>query len=240
MSASPAASDLSRQSSLHSVDRLGNSGSATLGDLLRNFCLDSSIEVGQYCVDDGRRQNEAPFLKQEEVVWEDISKEGKVQKVEFEEITLEDFLARAETGTESNSLSGHAFLKPQTGRSSHGYQLVDRSLVGEDEISDLGHGERGKRKMSEDPLDGASQHKQKRMIKNRESAARSRERKQAYIQQLESLITRLEEERVMLLEEQAERGKQRLIHLMKNLTPVTEKKRPPPPPRLRRTSSWQW
>ncbi|KAJ6930877.1 hypothetical protein NC652_014407 [Populus alba x Populus x berolinensis] len=45
-----------------------------------------------------------------------------------------------------------------------------------------------------EPLDKAAQQRQRRMIKNRESAARSRERKQAYQVELESLAVRLEEE----------------------------------------------
>ncbi|CAN6443158.1 unnamed protein product [Victoria cruziana] len=40
--------------------------------------------------------------------------------------------------------------------------------------------------------------KQKRMIKNRESAARSRARKQAYTNELENKVLRLEEENEML------------------------------------------
>ncbi|GKG54346.1 G-box-binding factor 4-like protein, partial [Tanacetum coccineum] len=47
---------------------------------------------------------------------------------------------------------------------------------------------RGKRRPVLDPLqDKAAQQRQRRMIKNRESAARSRERKQAYQAELESL-----------------------------------------------------
>jgi len=52
------------------------------------------------------------------------------------------------------------------------------------------------------PVDRAAMQRQKRMIKNRESAARSRERKQAYIAELESLVTQLEEENAELLREQ--------------------------------------
>ncbi|KAK7846377.1 g-box-binding factor 4 [Quercus suber] len=51
--------------------------------------------------------------------------------------------------------------------------------------------------------------RQRRMIKNRESAARSRERKQAYQNELESLAVRLEEENGLLLKDKAEKTKER-------------------------------
>ncbi|KAH6827164.1 hypothetical protein C2S53_019227 [Perilla frutescens var. hirtella] len=71
---------------------------------------------------------------------------------------------------------------------------------------------RGKRRVAVDevPLDKATQQKQRRMIKNRESAARSRERKQAYTVELESLVTQLEEENAKLVREDAELHRERL------------------------------
>ena len=65
-------------------------------------------------------------------------------------------------------------------------------------------------------MDKATQQKQRRMIKNRESAARSRERKQAYTVELESLVTRLEEERELILREEVEQSKERYKQLMEN------------------------
>ncbi|KAM3352827.1 hypothetical protein ACQJBY_024191 [Aegilops geniculata] len=59
-------------------------------------------------------------------------------------------------------------------------------------------------------MDRAAMQRQKRMIKNRESAARSRERKQAYIAELESLVTQLEEENAHLSKEQEEANQRRL------------------------------
>ncbi|XP_021771585.1 G-box-binding factor 4-like isoform X2 [Chenopodium quinoa] len=66
-------------------------------------------------------------------------------------------------------------------------------------------GVRGKRRGGPimEPLDKAAQQRQRRMIKNRESAARSRERKQAYQVELESLAMKLEEENEQLLREKA-------------------------------------
>ncbi|CAI9786224.1 unnamed protein product [Fraxinus pennsylvanica] len=87
---------------------------------------------------------------------------------------------------------------------------------------------RGKRRALEEVvLDKATQQKQRRMIKNRESAARSRERKQAYTVELETLVTQLEEENARLLREEAEQNRKRYKQLMENLIPVVEGKRPP-------------
>ncbi|KAM2274861.1 hypothetical protein ACFX1S_044617 [Malus domestica] len=102
-----------------------------------------------------------------------------------------------------------------------------------------GGGRAGKRRaVQEAPLDKATQQKQRRMIKNRESAARSRERKQAYTVELESLVTQLEEENARLLRQQAEQKKERFKQLMENLIPVVEKRRPPHV--LRRVHSVHW
>lgn len=104
-----------------------------------------------------------------------------------------------------------------------------------------GGGGRGKRRgapVEEIVLDKATQQKQRRMIKNRESAARSRERKQAYTVELESLVTQLEEENARLVREEAEQNKERLKQLMENLIPVLEKRRPSRP--LRRVQSMNW
>lgn len=68
--------------------------------------------------------------------------------------------------------------------------------------SGSGRGKRRAPPVEDVVLDKASQQKQRRMIKNRESAARSRERKQAYTVELESLVTQLEEENARLLKEE--------------------------------------
>lgn len=65
------------------------------------------------------------------------------------------------------------------------------------------------------------------MIKNRESAARSRERKQAYQVELEALAVKLEEENEQLLREKAERTKKRYKQLMEKVVPIVERRRPP-------------
>ncbi|KAJ1424982.1 Cupredoxin [Sesbania bispinosa] len=89
-----------------------------------------------------------------------------------------------------------------------------------------GRGKRGRPVLEQ--LDKAAQQRQRRMIKNRESAARSRERKQAYQVELESLAVKLEEENDKLLKEKAEKKKERFKQLMEKVIPVVEKRRPPP------------
>ncbi|KAI4341199.1 hypothetical protein MLD38_025952 [Melastoma candidum] len=80
-----------------------------------------------------------------------------------------------------------------------------------------------KRVAPEGVIEKTVERRQKRMIKNRESAARSRARKQAYTQELENKVAFLEEENAKL-------RKQR--DLDKALPPSTE-----PNKKLRRTSS---
>ncbi|KAL9273560.1 G-box-binding factor 4-like protein [Drosera capensis] len=94
---------------------------------------------------------------------------------------------------------------------------------------DVGSGEwrRGGRKRAVAMVDKATEQKQRRMIKNRESAARSRERKQAHTEQLEELVTQLEHENACLLREEIERNRERLKQLMETVIPVLEKRRPP-------------
>lgn len=137
-----------------------------------------------------------------EEVWEEISRDRKVDvgaervyKEEFENITLEDFLARAGAVTVDDSPSAPVLLPPQVEGAMLGFaadaSMADRYaqqnqqvLLADGQFSGFGNGAdsggvgRGKRKLLADTVDRASQQKQKRMIKNRESAARSRERKQ--------------------------------------------------------------
>ncbi|XP_072975943.1 ABSCISIC ACID-INSENSITIVE 5-like protein 2 isoform X2 [Typha angustifolia] len=82
-----------------------------------------------------------------------------------------------------------------------------------------------KRAPSGDMPDKVVEKRQKRMIKNRESAARSRARKQAYTNELENKVSRLEEENERL-------KKQKELDKILHATPPPE-----PKYQLRRTSS---
>ncbi|XP_074571457.1 bZIP transcription factor 12-like isoform X2 [Curcuma longa] len=161
------------------------------------------------------------------------------------EVTLEDFLARAgavgeeedtavptrwsQVALAANTATGDGFGQPQK-------MLLENPTVG------FGNGaegvvraaERGRKRPLLDPVDRMAIQREKRMIKNRESAARSRERKQAYINQLEASVAKLEEDNARLLKTLQQR--MRLKQLMENVIPVAERERRP----LRRTNSMQW
>uniref|UniRef100_A0A1D1XUN6 ABSCISIC ACID-INSENSITIVE 5-like protein 2 n=1 Tax=Anthurium amnicola TaxID=1678845 RepID=A0A1D1XUN6_9ARAE len=83
----------------------------------------------------------------------------------------------------------------------------------------------GKRVASGEIAEKTVERRQKRMIKNRESAARSRARKQAYTNELENKVSRLEEENERL---KKQKEMEKILYAI-----------PPPEPkfRLRRTSS---
>ncbi|XP_010241691.1 PREDICTED: G-box-binding factor 4-like isoform X2 [Nelumbo nucifera] len=193
-------------------------------------------------------------------VWKEIAASGgdrKIRAVEegqyfkdpaIEQMTLEDFLAKAGAVREED------VRIPQVSGAGQGVYPVDPLLANrfpqqqlEGSIAGFGNGVeggaavgvgRGKRRIVEEPIDKAAQQRQRRMIKNRESAARSRERKQAYTVELESLVAQLEEENARLLKEQAEQTKKRFMQLMEYVIPVEEKRRPPRV--LRRIHSVQW
>lgn len=129
---------------------------------------------------DGELEPPRAVRKTVDDVWREIVAGKKSEKQPKEEMmTLEDFLAKAGAAEEGRSvevkeegLSGGIFRY----ESSSGV-IGSGSGMGLD-VGGLGRG-RGKRSMSLlEPLDKASQQRQRRMIKNRESAARSRERKQ--------------------------------------------------------------
>ncbi|KAF5735348.1 G-box-binding factor 4 isoform X1 [Tripterygium wilfordii] len=200
-----------------------------------------------------------PVRKSVDDVWREIvSGERKEMKVEAadEMMTLEDFLAKAGAVDEDEVKMPPA--TPLMERLSGGVYSFDPSplqvldkvegsiigfgngvevVAGEGGSGGVGRGKRGRGAVFE-PLDKAAQQRQRRMIKNRESAARSRERKQAYQVELESLAVRLEEENEQLLKEKDERTKERFKQLMEKVIPIVEKKRPRRV--LRRVHSMQW
>ncbi|KAK2659036.1 hypothetical protein Ddye_005569 [Dipteronia dyeriana] len=191
-------------------------------------------------------------------VWREIvsgesqKKEMKEEAAEDEMMTLEDFLAKAGAVDEAEveadvkavpmavteRLSGSGVYGFDSVPPGSPFQVDGGSIMGfgngVDRVS--GRGKRGRVLL--EPLDKAVQQRQRRMIKNRESAARSRERKQAYQVELESLAVKLEEENELLMKEKAERTRERYKQLMEKVIPVAEKQRPACV--LRRVHSMQW
>lgn len=179
---------------------------------------------------------------------DDDDVDRKVVREGGNEMTLEEFLTKAGAVREED------MKIPQIVGPVHGF-VVDPPLdarfpqqgegSGSGSIMWLGNGAeraagRGKRRAILEPIDKVAQQRQRRMIKNRESAARSRERKQAYTVELESLVTQLEEENARLQREQEEQKRERLKQLMENVIPFEEKRRPQPRQVLRRACSAHW
>ncbi|KAK1440320.1 hypothetical protein QVD17_06145 [Tagetes erecta] len=236
---SPVNQDLQRHQALvHTVDHNTNLISMNMDDLLKNIYDDSRPTPLNYSTTDTKPVDES---------WKEIVD----RTVRDPEMTLEDYLTKAGAVREEDVVklppvsvvseySGAIDPVICSGAGSGTGGVINASFQGMPQqhmqfASSVGG--RGKRKVvvEDPPVDKATQQKQRRMIKNRESAARSRERKQAYTVELESLVTQLEEEHARLLKEVDELNKERLKQLMENLMPVVEKRRPPR--LLRRTNS---
>ncbi|CAN4116469.1 unnamed protein product [Withania somnifera] len=164
-----------------------------------------------------------------------------------EVMTLEDFLVKAgAVEQEAVAVQGEVKVELGTERLSSGVFAYDAPYMTTPQQSVQGFGNgmevigggRGKRKAILEPLDKAALQRQRRMIKNRESAARSRERKQAYQVELESIAVRLEKENEQLLKEKEERTRAHYMQLIEKVIPVVEKQKPRRV--LRRVCSMQW
>ncbi|EPS70881.1 hypothetical protein M569_03879, partial [Genlisea aurea] len=172
-------------------------------------------------------------------VWREIvagkRNEQKRKKPKEEEMTLEDFLVR--TGAVERAASASASASTEM------LSVKEESLLPRGNSSGVigtESGEftsmKGKRSLSLlDPSERAALQKQRRMIKNRESAARSRERKQAHQFELEALALRLEQENRQLISEKVD---QTPVMIMETVIPVVEKQQNLP--RIRRVQSTLW
>ncbi|XP_057953683.1 ABSCISIC ACID-INSENSITIVE 5-like protein 1 isoform X2 [Malania oleifera] len=131
-----------------------------------------------------------------------------------------------------------------------GYHMITQSakFVGEsskngENGNDQSGGLKSRRRMMEGSLEVVVERRQRRMIKNRESAARSRARKQAYTVELEVEMNRLKEENTRLkqtLVEAEQKRRHEVIKLIKRkqstkAQKVTEKLRT-----MRRSVSLVW
>ncbi|XP_041991912.1 G-box-binding factor 4-like isoform X1 [Salvia splendens] len=222
-SRSPPNSDLPRDSptssiNIHFDQAARGFGSMNMDEIFRNIYPDSTSFDS---ASDGGVMNG----KTVEEVWRDIVTGGGDAPM-----TLEAFLTKAGAVNEEDvgvpAMPPPVMMNPAPGIPAAQFAAAGcvQSVIG----VEFGSG-RGKRRAAaeEVPLDKATQQKQRRMIKNRESAARSRERKQAYTVEMEAQVTSLEEEHEMLLTQEAEMNRKRYQQLMENLIPVVEKRRPP-------------
>ncbi|KAL2324640.1 hypothetical protein Fmac_023698 [Flemingia macrophylla] len=121
-------------------------------------------------------------------------------------MTLEDFLVKAGAVDDHHAADDADVKMPMPPVLSFDPPpFQDAAAAAEVSVLPFGNGVEGGRGKRPRPvleqLDKAAQQRQRRMIKNRESAARSRERKQAYQVELESLAVRLEDENDMLIKE---------------------------------------
>ncbi|KAL2335167.1 hypothetical protein Fmac_016380 [Flemingia macrophylla] len=161
------------------------------------------------------------------------------------EMTLEDLLVKAgviaesypnKDSNEASSQHGHWMQYQQNVMGGYvaGHAIQQPFQVAVDLVLDAAYTKSPssetqtpvrKRVASGDVVEKTVERRQKRMIKNRESAARSRARKQAYTQELEIKVSQLEEENERL----------RRLNEMEKALPCV----PPPEPKhqLRRTNS---
>ncbi|XP_052193339.1 ABSCISIC ACID-INSENSITIVE 5-like protein 7 [Diospyros lotus] len=240
--------------SLTLADHSKSFGSMNMDEILKNIYADSDAFAAADSAGAGEPAPKTAGNKTVDEVWKEIVAGGGGGGGTREpEMTLEDFLTKAGAVTEEDVripvvpqpppgyvsdpvMNAAQFQAPPphvNGPGAYGVDSVgfgngiDGRVVAVGAGGSSGGGGRGKRRaVEEPPMDKATQQKQRRMIKNRESAARSRERKQAYTVELESLVTQLEEENARLLREEAQQSQERYKQLMENLIPVVEKRRP--------------
>ncbi|XP_042021381.1 bZIP transcription factor 12-like [Salvia splendens] len=245
-------SDLPRDSppssiNIHSDQPVRGFGSMNMDEIFRNICPDSAsfdtgageaAAAGGFLPGDGGLRS----VKTTEEVWRDIVIGGGGEAAAM---TLEAFLTKAGAVNEEEvgvpappppvAVGGFGMegvmVNPAPATAQFAAAGCVQNVIGGMEFGSgsVGGGGRGKRRVAVDevPLDKATQQKQRRMIKNRESAARSRERKQAYTVEMEAQVTALEDEHARLLRQEAEMNRDRYKQLMENIIPVVEKRRPP-------------
>ncbi|KAK1299544.1 ABSCISIC ACID-INSENSITIVE 5-like protein 2 [Acorus calamus] len=207
----------------------GGLGSMNMEELLRNMYADNPPSTADMLSPAaGGEADEAAVGRTAEEVWREISGGGGVDR-KMEEVgeggsyggmTLEDFLAKAGAVSEEDirvPVTGDGVYMGDQMYEVQQQQMEVAFVNGVEAVAAVGGGGgggRGKRRAAvQEPVvavDRVAQQRQRRMIKNRESAARSRERKQAYTVELESQVTQLEEEHARLVKVQEELTRKRL------------------------------
>ncbi|KAH1189537.1 ABSCISIC ACID-INSENSITIVE 5-like protein 2 [Glycine max] len=129
---------------------------------------------------------------------EDVrSQEGEMT---LGETTLEDFLVQAGLFAEA-SISPAVGLDAMDSLATQGFQQKTGLLSSSPSIGSLSDTRLGRKRDASDAYEKTLERRLRRKIKNRESAARSRARKQAYHNELVGKVSRLEEENVKLKKE---------------------------------------
>lgn len=178
-STSPSNPDLPRHqssSSLHLLTDLHSKtfSSMNMDDLLKNIYSDADQFPADQVAGDAK--------KSVDEVWKEIVNQPVGGTSAQPAMTLEDFLTKAGAVREEDvkgveESGGGVFGEGVMSGGGGGviaYPVAAQQVFGNGIV-----GGRGKRRAVEEaPVDKATQQKQRRMIKNRESAARSRERKQ--------------------------------------------------------------
>ncbi|XP_041992961.1 ABSCISIC ACID-INSENSITIVE 5-like protein 6 isoform X1 [Salvia splendens] len=145
-------------------------------------------------------------------VWRDIQRGYKMSNVDgfgiqertptLGEMTLEDFLVKAGMYvSNASTVSIEPMMSLDSALKSHKFSSQMRSLSPSPSIDDLSDTPLPGRKRMSGDLEKTVERRLRRKIKNRESAARSRARKQAYHNQLVTKVSRLEEENSKLKKE---------------------------------------
>ncbi|XP_071697475.1 ABSCISIC ACID-INSENSITIVE 5-like protein 2 [Rutidosis leptorrhynchoides] len=197
-------------------DTGGRERQPTLGEMtLEDFLVKAGIVEGGTSL--GSKNADSNVSNQQSIVPQ------QTQWVQYQVAPIQQqhvYMTSHHPGQQSLSIGANAMMEigyPETQMTMSPSSLMHN-------LSDT-HTPGRKRVASGDVIEKSVERRQKRMIKNRESAARSRARKQAYTQELENKISRLEEENERL-KRQKDVGK---------VLPSA----PPPKPKyqLRRTTS---
>ncbi|CAH2065472.1 unnamed protein product [Thlaspi arvense] len=205
-----------------------------------------SSTSGQHSEEDIRRQQTLGEITLEDF----LVKAGVVQEPMKTTMTMasSDFGYNPEFGVGLHCQNQHNF---SDNRSVYSENRPFYSVLGESSSCMTGNGRsnqystgldafRIKKRIIDGPPEILMERRQRRMIKNRESAARSRARRQAYTVELELELNQLTEENMKLKTIVEENEKKRRREVMNRSTQITKEKNGDKLRRIRRMSSAGW
>ncbi|CAN6200346.1 unnamed protein product [Urochloa humidicola] len=196
---------LSRQGSVYSLTL--TEVETQLGEPLRSMNLDDLLRTVLPAAPAAAEPAAAAAKKTVDEVWRDIQSASGARQPTMGEMTLEDFLSRAGVAVDAGGgvCAGphwlhHQYPPPQQyvvplgAGGAPALDAVYRDGVGVGVFLSQVAGRKRGAAAVDGVVERTVERRQKRMIKNRESAARSRARKQAYTNELENKIALLEAE----------------------------------------------